>query len=127
MANITFRHRGSFKNTEKLFDRITHRTFRDRLHKYGERGVRMLSENTPKRSALTANSWHYEIDDANGEVTIRWMNDNIQNGVNIAIILQYGHGTGTGGYVQGIDYVNPAMKDVFDEMAKEAWEEVIGK
>lgn len=94
------------------------------FHKYGEMGVRALANATPKDSSKTANSWMYEAKVTNGSAAIYWSNTNVNAGVPIAVIIQYGHGTGTGGYVQGIDYINPAMKPVFKKMADEIWEEV---
>lgn len=95
------------------------------LEKYGVRGVNALSEATPIDSGLTASSWFYKIVKENGKVSIEFHNSNVQKGVNIAIILQYGHGTRNGGYVVGKDYINPAIQSVFDDMAQKAWEEVI--
>ena len=83
-----------------------------------------LSSATPVRTGLTANSWYYEIEHQNGSVSITFNNSNVNKGVPIAIILQYGHGTRNGGWVQGRDYINPAIQPVFDRIAKEAWEEV---
>lgn len=94
------------------------------LDKYGRIGVQALMDATPKETGHTAASWYYEVDD-NGEVsTLSFFNSYINKGVPIAIILQYGHGTGTGGYVQGRDYINPALQPVFDQMIKDFWEEV---
>lgn len=97
------------------------------LDKYGRLGVEYLSSNTPKRSGKTAASWDYDIEERNGDYTIVWTNSNTNQQVNIALILQYGHGTGTGGYVRGIDYINPAMKPIFDNIADDAWKEVTSK
>ena len=94
------------------------------LSKYAQIGVQALANATPKDSGATAYAWGYEIEkDANG-YAIYWTNDNINEGVNIAVILQYGHGTGTGGYVQANDYINPAMAPVFEQIADAAWNEV---
>lgn len=92
--------------------------------KYGELGVEALRQNTPKDSGKTADSWYYKVSKENGRVVITWLNSNINDGVPIAIILQYGHGTGTGGYVRGVDYINPAMEPVFTKIAEDAWKEV---
>ncbi len=89
-----------------------------------QRGVDALRAATPVESGLTAQSWGYEIEEKNGAIFISWTNSNIVNGVNIAVILQYGHGTGTGGYVSGQDYINPAIKPIFDEIANELWKKV---
>ena len=94
------------------------------LDKYGRQGVAALSSATPVDSGLTAKSWYYEIENKNGSATIKFNNSNIQNGVPIAIILQYGHGTRNGGWVEGRDYINPAIQPIFDEIANEAWREV---
>ena len=95
-----------------------------KLAKYGKWGVEALAEATPKDSGRTADSWYYKIEQTNDSAKIIWSNSNRNKGEMIAILLQYGHGTGTGGYVQGIDYINPAMKPVFEKIAKAAWEEV---
>lgn len=95
------------------------------LNKYGKLGVEALKNATPADSGLTAASWSYEIVREKGRATIEFHNSNINNHVNIALILQYGHGTGTGGWVEGRDYINPALQPIFDELAKEAWEEVV--
>lgn len=94
------------------------------LAKYGELGVRALAANTPKDTGRTAGSWYYSIEKKKNSITISWKNRNVHNGVVIAAILQYGHGTGTGGYVRGIDYINPSMKSVFQQIADDAWREV---
>lgn len=94
------------------------------LNKFGEQGVSALRSSTPMDTGLTANSWSYNIDIESDHASIYFTNSNINEGVNIAIILQYGHGTGTGGYVAGRDYINPAMRPIFDEMANAAWKEV---
>lgn len=95
------------------------------LQKYGQQGVAALSAATPVESGTTANSWSYEIKTSGQSATIYWSNSNVNKGVNIAVILQFGHGTGTGGYVQGRDYINPAMRPIFDKIAEEAWMEVV--
>ena len=94
------------------------------LDKYGREGVAALSSATPVDTGLTANSWHYKIEQRSGSVSIVFYNSNIQNGVPIAIILQYGHGTRNGGWVQGRDYINPAIQPVFDKITEDAWREV---
>lgn len=122
---IKFKHRGSFKNIEAFFKRSKDFKYDELLHKCGETGVAALAANTPIGSGLTADSWDYEIEKSSSGAVVRWLNTNENNGVNIALILQYGHGTGTGGYVEGIDYINPALKPVFDAMADQLWKEVI--
>ena len=97
------------------------------LNKYGQEGVAALASATPIDTGKTAASWYYEIREENGEIIISFNNSNIQNGVPIAIIIQHGHGTGTGGWVQGRDYINPALQPIFDEIANRAWREVTKK
>lgn len=121
---IVIRHRGSFKNTERLFQRLSRFEIRSILDKYGSRGVSALSAATPKNTGETADAWTYEVERSGNRYSIVWKNDNINAGVNIALILQLGHGTGTGGYVQGVDYINPALQPIFDQLADEAWQEV---
>jgi hypothetical protein len=94
------------------------------LERLAQRGVSALQASTPKESGLTAASWDYEIEVKNGKTTIWWTNRHTEDGVNIAIILQYGHGTGTGGYVAGRDYINPAIKPIFDEISNQVWKKV---
>lgn len=124
---ISFSHRGDFKKTDRFFHRIIERHYMNKLKKYGEKGVKALSAATPKDSGKTADSWSYEIQEGRGNLSVYWKNSNFNDGVNIAIILQYGHGTGTGGYVQGKDYINPAIRPIFEAMAEEAWKEVVSE
>ncbi len=124
---ISFVHKGNFNNTEKFFDRIMHRSYKDILASYGERGVKALAAATPKDTGKTADSWTYSIEEGKGTVSIVWSNTNVNKGLNIAVLLQYGHGTRNGGYVQGRDYINPALRPLFDEIANKAWEEVVSK
>lgn len=122
---ITFSSQGDFSRTFKFLNKM--KTFRieNILKKYAEQGVSALQAATPRDSGLTASSWSYSIQAGRESATIYWSNSNVNKGVNIAVILQYGHGTGTGGYVQGRDYINPAMRPVFDKIAEEAWREVV--
>lgn len=124
---ISFVHHGNFKRTENFFDRVLHRDYRSILNQYGAKGVYALANATPKDTGKTAESWTYSIEENNGSLSIVWSNTNINRGVNIAVILQYGHGTRNGGYVQGRDYINPALQPLFDEIASKAWEEVAAK
>ena len=124
MGVVTFRHRGNFNKLEKFLNKVADKSYLNVLDKYGQIGVQALSAATPVDSGATASSWTYEIEGGSGTTTISWLNTNENKGVNIAVILQYGHGTGTGGYVQGRDYINPAMRPVFDEIAEQAWREV---
>ena len=121
---ITFRQKGDFKKLTRFLERAKDAIHLGDLDKYGREGVAALSSATPVESGLTANSWYYEIENTKDSVRIRFCNRNIQNGVPIAIILQYGHGTGTGGWVEGRDYINPAIQPIFDQIAAEAWKEV---
>lgn len=121
---ISFRQKGDFSKLTRYMEKAKSAVKLSNLDKYGKQGVSALSSATPVDTGKTANSWYYEIEYAKDSVTITFNNSNIQNGVPIAVILQYGHGTGTGGWVQGRDYINPAIRPVFDNIAKEAWEEV---
>lgn len=122
---ISFRQKGDFRKTEKLLKKTFGKDFRNILDDYGKRGVRMLSDGTPVETGETAISWRYEIVQNGSSISVQWHNDNINQGVNIAIILQYGHATRTGGWVEGRDYINPALRPIFDEMAEKAWKEVL--
>lgn len=121
---ISFRQKGDFSNLSKFLERAKEAIHIGDLDRYGRAGVDALASATPVDSGLTASSWYYEIERKNGSVTISFRNSNIQNGVPIAIILQYGHGTGTGGWVEGRDYINPAIQPIFDQIVNDAWEEV---
>ena len=121
---IRFKHIGDFSKTDKYFKRISNREYLNILDKYGKQGVEALASATPVNTGKTASSWSYRISKENGRYVLEWDNGNIQNGVNIAIILQYGHGTNNGGYVQGRDYINPAIRPIFDSIVEEAWREV---
>ena len=121
---ITFRHKGDFSKAKRFLERAKNASRLDILDKYGQEGVAALASATPVESGRTAGSWYYEIKDAGGSVSINFCNSNINKGVSIAVILQYGHGTGTGGWVQGRDYINPAIQPIFDRIADEAWKEV---
>lgn len=122
--SVTFRHKGDFSKTMKFFNFIIGKNYLNILSKYGQEGVNALSSATPKKTGVTAASWNYEIVTENGKTSLIFTNSNINKGVNIAIILQYGHGTRNGGYVAGRDYINPAIQPIFDRLASEAWREV---
>lgn len=125
---ITFKHKGDFSKTEKYFKSVSkvQKAFEHGVFdKYAKLGLELLREATPKDSGETANAWSAEIEHQNGRVNIVFNNSNINKGVSIALILQYGHGTGTGGYVQGRDYINPAIQTVFEGLADAAWGEVV--
>ena len=127
---VNFSHKGNFNNIEKFLARSLRikPAIRLILNKYGKKGVAALKSATPKDTGATADSWSYAIEeDSNGSLKIVWKNSNIQNGIVIAILLQYGHATGNGGYVEGTDYINPAIEGIFQQMAKDAWKEVRGK
>lgn len=122
---ISFRQKGDFSKLSKYFEKMKEAAKIGVLDKYGREGVAALSSATPVESGKTASSWSYEIERQNGSVSIVFKNSNVNKGVPIAIILQLGHGTGTGGWVEGRDYINPAIQPIFDKLANEAWEEVI--
>ena len=121
---ITIRQKGDFSKLSKYLTRVKNAVRFGNLDKYGREGVAALASATPVESGLTASSWYYEIARDNGSITISFNNSNNQNGVPIAIILQYGHGTRNGGWVQGRDYINPAIQPLFDRLANDAWKEV---
>lgn len=121
---ITFRQKGDFSKLTRYFERVKEAVKLGFLDGYGREGVAALKSATPIDSGLTANSWYYEIENQNGRVAINFKNSNINDGVPIAIILQYGHGTRNGGWVQGRDYINPAIRPIFDEIASTAWKGV---
>lgn len=121
---IQFRHKGDFSKTTRYFEKVKETVNLGILDKYGREGVAALASATPVESGLTASSWYYEITQNNGSAQINFCNSNINEGIPIAIILQYGHGTGTGGWVEGRDYINPAIQPIFDSIANEAWKEV---
>lgn len=124
MAIVIFKHRGSFKHTERFLNAIKGARYLNALDRYGQIGVEALAAATPVDTGKTAASWTYEIERTPNQTTISWLNTNVNDNVNIAIILQFGHGTGTGGYVQGQDYINPAMRPIFDNIAEAVWKEV---
>ena len=121
---ISFGHKGDFSKTFRFFERIKEASRMKILDRYGREGVAALAAATPVDTGLTANSWYYEISQKNGQVSLNFCNSNVQNGVLIAVIIQYGHATRTGGWVVGKDYINPAVQPLFDKIANEAWREV---
>lgn len=121
---ITFRQKGDFSKLTRYLERVKEVVKLSDLDKYGRAGVAALASATPVDTGLTASSWYYEISNKNGSAMISFHNSNIQNGVPIAIILQYGHGTRNGGWVEGRDYINPAVRPIFDRIADDAWKEV---
>ena len=127
MPMITFEQKGTFDKTDQFFKFIATHKLMNGLEKYAQRGVEALSSATPLDSGKTADLWDYEIVKEKGVVSIYWTNSNVNDGVNIAVILQYGHGTRTGGWVEGSDYINPAIRPIFDEIADAAWKELTSK
>ena len=121
---VKFEVSGGFTKTERFLNRMKRREYLNVFDEFGREGVQALRNATPVESGLTAESWDYEIKRTRDYIEIIWTNSNINDGVPIAIILQYGHGTGTGGYVQGRDYINPAIQPIFDKIAEKAWKVV---
>ena len=121
---ISFRHKGDFSKLTRYLERAKQAVHLSELDKYGREGVNALASATPVDSGQTAASWYYKIERTNGSVSINFYNSHINYGVPIAIILQFGHGTGTGGWVEGRDYINPAIQPIFDRITNEAWREV---
>lgn len=121
---VRCRVKGDFKNTYHFLDRIRKLDFESLLEKYAQEGVDALAAATPKRTGKTAASWKYEIVKQDGRISVFWTNDNMNEGVPIAVILEYGHGTGWGSYVQGRHYISPAIQPVFDKIADEVRREV---
>lgn len=121
---ITFTSSGSFDNTENFLKRMSKADVMPILTSAGQRGVAILSTTTPVDTGKTASSWSYKVTRTKDSYRLDWSNSNSQNGSNVAVLLQYGHGTGTGGYVQGIDYINPAIRPIFEALVTEIWREV---
>lgn len=124
MPVVSFNYKGDNSKTSKWLEKLKRADFLSKLDEYGQLGVTALSAATPQDTGQTAASWGYKIEYKDDGAIITWTNSNVVRGVNIAVILQYGHGTRNGGYVQGIDYINPAMKPIFDGIAESAWKEV---
>ena len=121
---ISFRQKGDFSKLDRFLERAKEAARLSILDKYGREGVAALSSATPVDSGKTANLWYYKISHGDGTAKITFANSNVNKGVPIAIILQYGHATGTGGWVEGRDYINPAIQPIFDKIVDEAWKEV---
>lgn len=121
---VIVKQKGDFSKMEKFLNTISKKLYYRNLQKYAEQGVAALASATPIDSGTTANSWDYEIRQTKNSVSIYWTNSNVNKGVPIAVIIQYGHGTRNGGYVQGRDYINPAMRPIFDKIAENVWKEV---
>lgn len=122
---ITFRQKGDFSKLNSFIEKTRERVHISELDKYGKQGVEALSANTPVKSGKTAESWYYYIERLPNKTSIVWCNSHVENGCNIAVILQYGHGTKNGGYVEGRDYINQAIQPIFDRIADSAWKEVV--
>lgn len=123
---IRIRQHGSYNKLEQFLKKVSDQDYLSRFAKYGEMGLNALRDATPERSGLTAASWGYTLEVNGGGVRIAWTNSNINKGVPISIIIDTGHGTGTGGYVQGTEYINPAILPVFDQIIDEMWKELSG-
>lgn len=121
---ISIESSGSFSRTDSFLEKLFKIDIASTLNRYGRQGVAILSGATPVESGLTANSWGYVVTSSGGSYTITWTNSHVVDGVPIAIILQYGHGTGTGGYVSGRNYINPAIQPIFDRLAEDVWKAV---
>lgn len=122
---IKFTHKGNFTKTYSFLDKMVNRNYVKRLDPYARKGVEALAAATPKYTGVTASSWSYEITQEEGKVTITWTNSNLAGGkIPVVLLIQYGHATRNGGYVKGIDFINPAMKPVFDQILKDVWREV---
>jgi hypothetical protein len=116
---------GSFDNTKRFLEAIVHGDIYSTLGKFGSEGVQALTAATPIDTGEASQSWYYEIEKINGNWSISWFNRDVEGGAVVVLLIQYGHGTGTGGFVQGRDFINPAMQSIFDRIAAEAWEAVI--
>ena len=121
---ITIESQGEWKLTRNWFDRMTKLDLALIMNQFGKEGVSALSSATPSRSGITSKSWNYEVTRKGNNWKITWTNSNVNKGANIAVLIQYGHGTRNGGYVVGRDYINPAIRPVFDKIAQKAWKEV---
>lgn len=121
---LVFRQKGDFSKLSNYLEKAKRVGHASKLDSYGKAGVAALASATPVDSGLTANSWYYKIESKNGSTTLSFHNSNVQNGVPVAIVIQYGHGTGTGGWVEGRDYINPAIQPIFDAIVNDKWREV---
>ena len=118
---ITFNHKGNFNNTDKFLNIVKTFQYKNILEKYAQEGVNALKTSTPVDSGKTADSWFYDIKEDSKGFSITWSNSNINNGVPIAILIQYGHGTKNGGYIKGLDYINPALRPIFNKIRDDVW------
>lgn len=124
---VSFKQKGDFKNLTTYLTRVKDTFDINILDKYGKAGVAALASATPVDTGKTASSWSYQITRKNGRISLSFHNSNVQNGVPIAVIIQYGHATRNGGWVEGRDYINPALRPIFEQIANEAWKEVTRK
>jgi hypothetical protein len=122
---ITFTHKGDFNKTTKFLEKNLSPNYLDILYKYGNIGIDLLSSATPTRTGETANSWYFDIEDKNSNLKLIFYNSKMIEGVPLVILLQYGHGTRNGGYVEGIDFINPTLKPLFDQITNDIWKEVV--
>lgn len=123
--SIRVNQKGSFSKTEAFLQRMSHPFYYNILRKYGQQGVEALRSATPKDTGKTADSWSYEILANGNKIKIIWTNDNLaERGMPIALLIQYGHMTKNGGYIEGMDYINPALRPTFDAIAENVWKEV---
>lgn len=122
---VSFSHSGSFAKTEAFLKRLRQLEIDKIVSAQAQRGVNALAGATPKDTARASISWKYEIKKTRNTTTIHWTNTDVENGYPVALMIQYGHGTGTGGYIPGFDYINPAMRPVFDDIARTVWKAVI--
>lgn len=121
---IKVKQRGKFKKADVFFDNILTAAQYRNLENYARMGIQALQVATPKDTGLTSESWYYEIKTTQNGLTIEWLNSNVNEGYNVALLIQYGHGTRDGSYVEGIDYINPALRPIFDAIANDVWKEV---
>lgn len=121
---IKVKQRGNFKKANIFFDKLITAAQYRTIEEYAKRGVQALQDATPKDTGLTSESWYYQITTTENGLTIEWLNSNVKDGYNIALLIQYGHGTRNGGYVAGIDYINPALRPIFKEISDGIWREV---
>lgn len=121
---IKVKQRGKFKKTDIFFDGLLTTAQFKRIEEYAKMGIQALQEATPKDTGLTSQSWYYEIKRTERGLTIEWLNSNVNKGYNVALLIQYGHGTRDGSYIAGIDYINPALRPVFEAIGNDVWKEV---
>lgn len=122
---VSVTQKGNFRKTDRFLGKLIGIHFKHKMQHYAEKGVQALKAATPKDTGATAEAWSYEIIEEDGRTAIYWRNSNMTEGVPVAILLQYGHGTRNGGFVEGIDFINPTLRPIFEQMADEAWKEVV--